>query len=103
MNGFRAGNFAESCPEHYGAARRVRIGKPAMLSLGLAARASAGVAPPARSDETPGLDILHSSWPSKWITCEGAVARNPGVYHFRKHLVLEAGPARYVIHVSADN
>ena len=74
-----------------------------MLSLGLAAAAFAAASPAARSQEKPGLDILHSSWPSKWITCEGAVARNPGVYHFRKHLVLEAGPARYVIHVSADN
>jgi hypothetical protein len=31
------------------------------------------------------------------------VARNPGVYHFRKHLQLATAPARFVVHVSADN
>ena len=81
-------------------ARRLTAG---LLSVGLAAAALAALAPAARSDEKPALNLLNSSWPSKWITCEGAVARNPAVYHFRKRLALEAAPARFVIHVSADN
>jgi hypothetical protein len=74
-----------------------------MLPLGLAAAALAALATAGLSFEKPALDLVHSSWPSKWITCEGARARDPGVYHFRKRLALRAAPARFVIHVSADN
>jgi alpha-L-rhamnosidase len=48
-------------------------------------------------------DLLHSKWPAKWITCPGIDPRSPVVCHFRKTLSLGAVPARYVIHVSADN
>ncbi|MBR1574960.1 MAG: glycoside hydrolase [Bacteroidales bacterium] len=41
-------------------------------------------------------------WSASWITSPDA-DESYGVYFFRKVLTLEAQPARYVIHVSADN
>ena len=48
-------------------------------------------------------DLVHALWPSSWISCAGAAPRGPGVYHFRKRITLGAAPARFVVHVSADN
>jgi len=72
---------------------------PAVLALlALAALPAAG-----RSAEAGAPDLLHSPWPAKWIGCPGADPRGPGVYHFRKRLILREAPGSYVINVSADN
>ena len=76
---------------------------PVIATLGFIAAALAAQSPQLSAAEKPPLDLVHEAWPSEWITCPGAVARNPGVYHFRKTLALRAGAAHYVIRVSADN
>ena len=43
------------------------------------------------------------AWKARWITHPTAPLREPLVLHFRKSLELAAKPARYVVHVSADN
>jgi hypothetical protein len=42
-------------------------------------------------------------WQASWITHPTALLREPIVLHFRRSLQLESKPARYVVHVSADN
>ena len=47
--------------------------------------------------------LLANEWPASWITCPGIGGREYGVYHFRRHFHLDAQPASFVVHVSADN
>jgi alpha-L-rhamnosidase len=42
-------------------------------------------------------------WKASWITHPTAPLREPIVLHFRRSLQLETRPARYIVHVSADN
>src|SRR5580693_4801285 len=42
-------------------------------------------------------------WKASWITHPTAPLREPIVLHFRRSLQLESKPARYLVHVSADN
>jgi hypothetical protein len=42
-------------------------------------------------------------WKAQWITHPAVALREPAVVHFRRALHLDAKPAHYVIHVSADN
>ena len=42
-------------------------------------------------------------WKAMWITHPTAPLREPLVLHFRRSLQLDAKPARYIVHVSADN
>jgi alpha-L-rhamnosidase len=42
-------------------------------------------------------------WTASWITHPTAPLREPIVLHFRRTLQLGSKPARYVVHVSADN
>jgi len=44
-----------------------------------------------------------ADWTARWITHPTAPLREPLVLHFRKSLELAARPAKYVVHVSADN
>ena len=81
--------------------RIVRLKPRVPLSIGVAAFAFAALA--GRSAEKPTLDLLHSSWPAKWIACPGADPRSPAVYHFRKLISLAAAPGSFIVHVSADN
>ncbi len=46
---------------------------------------------------------LHQEWNARWITCPGAPSRDYSVCHFRRDFNLEQPPARFLIHVSADN
>lgn len=48
-------------------------------------------------------DILNTRWDAKWIAYEQKAEHDYGVYHFRKTFQLEAQPASFIIHVSADN
>ena len=43
------------------------------------------------------------AWHANWIALPGEDGRSYGVYYFRKHLELAAQPAKFVVHVSADN
>jgi alpha-L-rhamnosidase len=56
----------------------------------------AGVFPKAAAAAEP-------QWKASWITHPTAPLREPLVLHFRRSLQLDAKPARYVVHVSADN
>ncbi len=51
----------------------------------------------------PAQRWLEKQWVAQWIAPAGAPARGYGVYHFRKHIALDAEPDRFVVHVSADN
>ena len=42
-------------------------------------------------------------WPARWILHPTAPARQYGIYHVRKTIDLPQKPARFVVHVSADN
>ena len=48
-------------------------------------------------------DLLNKVWSASWISVPGAPPFDYGVYHFRKTFELPSKPARFVIHVSADN
>ncbi len=73
------------------------------LSRALTVAAIAALSHPALSAGRQEPDLVHLEWPASWITCPGAAARGPGVYHFRKSLALNSVPEHFVIHVSADN
>ena len=60
--------------------------------------------PPARtSPPPPDPALLAAKWPAAWIACAGAAQRDSGIYYFRKEVTLDAVPAHYRVHVSADN
>nr|WP_232541098.1 family 78 glycoside hydrolase catalytic domain [Spirosoma endbachense] len=42
-------------------------------------------------------------WPARWILHPTAPSRQYGIFHFRKAIDLPQKPARFVVHVSADN
>src|SRR5947209_4946751 len=44
-----------------------------------------------------------AAWHARWITLPGASPNDFGVYHFRKTFTLTALPAKFLIHVTADN
>jgi alpha-L-rhamnosidase len=47
--------------------------------------------------------LLQHGWPASWISCPGIGGRDYGVYHFRRTFQLDARPATFIVHVSADN
>jgi alpha-L-rhamnosidase len=53
--------------------------------------------------QTTNPDILNKIWKAQWISVPNEPNKEYGVYHFRKSLDLPTRPARFVIHVSADN
>jgi alpha-L-rhamnosidase len=48
-------------------------------------------------------DILQKRWPAFWLTVPNESPDGYGVYLFRKTVELNAKPAAFIIHVSADN
>jgi alpha-L-rhamnosidase len=48
-------------------------------------------------------ELLTQQWSAHWITVPGAPRTDYGVYHFRRSFSLQAKPASFVVHVSADN
>ncbi|GAB3960726.1 hypothetical protein GCM10028805_58580 [Spirosoma harenae] len=42
-------------------------------------------------------------WPARWIVHPTAPVRQYGIFHFRKAIDLGQKPARFIVHVSADN
>ncbi|MVM31834.1 Bacterial alpha-L-rhamnosidase [Spirosoma sp. HMF4905] len=53
--------------------------------------------------QTPAPDWTNQYWPARWIVHPTAPTRQYGIYHFRKAIDLAQKPARFVVHVSADN
>ncbi|SOD92351.1 family 78 glycoside hydrolase catalytic domain [Spirosoma fluviale] len=53
--------------------------------------------------QTPTPDWTNQYWPARWILHPTAPARQYGIYHVRKAIELTQKPARFVVHVSADN
>lgn len=47
--------------------------------------------------------LIGRQWSARWISVAGAPPFDYGVYHFRKTFDLRERPARFVVHVSADN
>lgn len=47
-------------------------------------------------------ELLQNYWSARWIAAPGAPAQQYGVFHFRKSFPLAEVPARFVVHVSAD-
>ncbi|WP_404424082.1 family 78 glycoside hydrolase catalytic domain [Nibricoccus sp. IMCC34717] len=58
-------------------------------------------AAPAPLAPTPSL--LDQPWEAQWIAPPGESGRDYGVYQFRRDFSLTEKPARFVVHVSADN
>ena len=48
-------------------------------------------------------ELLSRRWPARWVAHPDAPAHDYGVFHFRKRFELDRVPARFVVHVSADN
>ena len=48
-------------------------------------------------------DLVAAKWPANWIASPLAPAKAPGVFYFRKEIVLTTVPQHYWVHVSADN
>lgn len=46
---------------------------------------------------------VRSTWSAEWISHPTAPLREPGVFHFRKVILLTSLPEHFVVHVSADN
>jgi hypothetical protein len=53
--------------------------------------------------QTPNSPLPRNKWTAQWISHPTASLREPGVFHFRKAIRLSKQPARFVVHVSADN
>lgn len=47
--------------------------------------------------------LLKGQWSAWWITTPNIPQRDYGVYHFRKDFSLTVVPAKFIVHVSADN
>lgn len=47
--------------------------------------------------------LLNNYWSASWITCPNVPQRDYGIYHFRKTINLTSQPAKFIVHVSADN
>lgn len=60
---------------------------------------------PARAQTAPPLNpaLIASNWSAPWIASPTAPARTPGVFYFRRELMLSTVPSHYWVHVSADN
>ncbi len=47
--------------------------------------------------------ILKNRWDAQWIQAAPEALHGYGIYHFRKTIRLDSMPARFIVHVSADN
>jgi len=53
--------------------------------------------------QTANSALKRTKWTAQWISHPTAPLREPGVFHFRKILQVSKQPARFLVHVSADN
>ena len=47
--------------------------------------------------------LISDTWIASWINCPNVSPRDYGVFHFRKTFELANVPAKFIVHVSADN
>ncbi|WP_442588135.1 alpha-L-rhamnosidase-related protein [Pedobacter sp. AW31-3R] len=47
--------------------------------------------------------LLKQKWTAAWVTCPNVPQKAYGVYHFRKQIHLATKPAKFIVHLSADN
>jgi hypothetical protein len=71
------------------------------LLSGLVASAQIYLAGYSRGDINP--ELFDGLWKARWISVPDEPANVYGVYHFRKSFELKEAPAKFVVHVSADN
>jgi alpha-L-rhamnosidase len=48
-------------------------------------------------------ELKAARWPASWIASPSSPAKGPGVFYFRREISLDAMPAHFWVHVSADN
>lgn len=48
-------------------------------------------------------ELLRRPWAAKWISCPDISGSDYGIYLFRKEFSINAKPAKFIVHVSADN
>jgi len=48
-------------------------------------------------------ELLRRPWAAKWISCPDISGSDYGIYLFRKEISINKKPAKFVVHVSADN
>lgn len=48
-------------------------------------------------------ELMAARWPASWIACPNVPGEDPGVFYFKREVVLSAIPAHFWVHVSADN
>nr|WP_294942047.1 alpha-L-rhamnosidase C-terminal domain-containing protein [uncultured Mucilaginibacter sp.] len=53
--------------------------------------------------QTPNSAAAPKEWHAKWIAAQGDNGSTYGVFYFRKTVELAVKPAKFVVHVSADN
>ena len=67
-----------------------------LVQMGAAAAATA-------SARAQTADLLRRPWSARWISAPATPATDYAVCHFRRSIELEAKPASFVVHASADN
>jgi alpha-L-rhamnosidase len=80
----------------------MRLLLPLLILLGLATQAQNVYEPP-RLATASASNWQSRIWDARWITHPTASPRRYGVYHFRRSIGLPQKPARFIVHVSADN
>jgi alpha-L-rhamnosidase len=89
--------------------RTLKVLLPSLLlavqSVGVASSVTPRPAPQAseRASVQANPELLTRRWDAKWISAAGTDPFAFGVYHFRKSIDLAERPARFVVHVTADN
>ena len=85
------------------AARRTVVGCDRVILRALLCVAVLLVASTATTSATAQSPATPTLWRAQWIGPPRATDQGPGVYHFRRDLVLKAKPEIFVVRVSADN
>ncbi len=74
-----------------------------LCCLLVATHAVAQSVSPTRSETGTTSRYQTDYWPARWLVHPTAPARQYGIYHFRKTIILAQKPTRFVVHVSGDN
>ncbi len=83
--------------------KRLRMPRSAELCLAIALAGSCELVLAWTQSPPLNPDLIASKWPASWIASPFAPAKAPGVFYFRKEIVLAVVPQHYWVHVSADN
>jgi len=75
----------------------------AVLCLAIVAVGSGGLESAQAQSPPLNPDLVAAKWPASWIASPSVPAKTPGVFYFRKEIMLETLPHHFWVHVSADN